>query len=112
MPSRLTLALAGAVLVLLAALYGTARWGFSQAAEADELARLNQGLTQEVQVLDERLRALPAELQRQRTKRKEAELALDQNPEWRVSAVPDAVADGLCARLRCAQVHPVPTPDS
>lgn len=110
MPSRLTLILGALVLALLASLYGAVRWGFSEAHKADQLQTEVSALAQEVKVLDDRLRAVPAELERQRKVRKEATSALDKNPEWRDAAVPAAVADGLCARIRCAQVHPVPTP--
>lgn len=110
MPSRLTLALGALCLGLILALYGSTRWGFSQAAAAAQLRAEVSALEAEVSVLDGRLRGVQAELNRQREKRKGAEHALEQNPEWRDAAVPDAVADGLCSRIRCSPAHPVPTP--
>lgn len=112
MPSRLTLVLSTLFISMLLITGLSIRWALSEAAAATQLQTQVDGLTQEVQVLDARLRALPAELQRQRDKRKEAGHALDQNPDWRDTAVPDAVADGLCKRLHCAPVRAVPTPGS
>jgi hypothetical protein len=110
-PSRLTLALGALVLCLSGALYGTVRWGLSEAAAATQLQTRVHALSTEVIVLDARLRGVQPELQRQRDERKEAGVALDQNPDWRTTAVPGAITDGLCRRLRCAPVHPVPTPN-
>jgi hypothetical protein len=110
MPSRLAMILSALLISLLLALGGALKWGLSQSRAATLAQGRVDALTIEVNVLDERLRALPAELQRQRTARAPAEKALDEVPDWRDSAVPKPVADGLCARLRCAPVHPVPTP--
>lgn len=112
MPSRLTIVLSVLLISLLLALAGALRWGLSESREAARLQGEVELLTAEVDVLDGRLRALPGELQRQRDARKGAEHALDQTPAWRDTAVPDAVTDGLCQRIRCAPVHPVPTPNS
>jgi len=101
MPSRLTVTLAGAVLLLLAALYGTARWGQEQAATASSLQDEVDALTVEVRVLDERLRAVPAELERQRKARRTADAALTEAHDWRATPVPVPVTDGLCSRIRC-----------
>lgn len=109
MPSRLTIVLSVLLVSLLCTLGLTLRWGVSQYAAATQLREDVKALTTERDVLDARLRALPAELQRQRDARKGAEHALNEDPTWRDSAVPKPVADGLCARLRCASVHPVPT---
>lgn len=110
MPSRLTLNLGAMVLSLLIVTGLSIRWALVEARTAEILRGEITDLQTEVRVLDERLRALPGELERQRELRKPVEKALNENPDWRDAVVPDAIADGLCARLRCAPVHPVPTP--
>lgn len=111
MPSRLTVVLSTLFISMLLITGLSIRWALSEAAVATQLQTQVDGLTDEVRVLDARLRAVPAEIERQRELRKPVEKALNANPDWRDTPVPDAVADGLCSRIRCAPVHPVPTPN-
>lgn len=101
MPSRLTLALALVCLVLAGLLYGSLRWGAQEAAAATQLQGKVTELEATQERLEQRLRGLQGELQRQRTARAPTEKALEQNPDWRDTAVPGAVSDGLCQRLKC-----------
>lgn len=101
MPSRLTLALGLVCLVLAGLLYGSLRWGAQEAAAATQLQGKVTELEATQERLEQRLRGLQGELQRQRTARVPVEKALDEVPEWGSAAVPPAVSDSLCQRLRC-----------
>lgn len=98
MPSRLTLALLGAlILAVLAAL-----WGWS-----DRAVYKAQAQTAEAKVA--RLEARIEGIQREAGKAQQAAQAaklkmqevLDAHPDWSRAAVPGPVADGLCGTLRC-----------
>jgi Tfp pilus assembly protein PilN len=101
MPSRLTVTLVGVVLALVLALALCTRWALQEARTATLLQGEVDALTTEVRVLDERLRAVPAELERQRKARRTADAALNEAHDWRATPVPVPVADGLCSRIRC-----------
>lgn len=98
---RARLVIAGLCLLSLliglsGALYG--RW---QHAEA-EAVRQDLATAQKANAaLSARLKAVPTELARQKEKRRDAEAAIQANPDWAAEPVPDAIADGLCKRLRC-----------
>lgn len=98
---RARLVIAGLCLLCLlvgvsGALYG--RWQHAEAeAVRQDLAAANRANT----ALRERLVAIPAEVLRQKEARRDADQAIQANPDWAAESVPDAVTDGLCKRLRC-----------
>lgn len=99
MRARLVIALLCALSILVGlsgGLYGRWQHAEAQAAQAyaDSLERSNKALRG-------RLGHIQTELQEQRNKRKEAEDALAANPSWANGAVPDAIHNGLCQRIRC-----------
>jgi len=77
-------------------LYG--RW---QHSEAEAVRKALESATAANKALRERLVAIPDEILRQKEARRDADQAIEANPDWAAEPVPDAVSDGLCKRLRC-----------
>jgi Tfp pilus assembly protein PilN len=77
-------------------LYG--RW---QHAEAEAVRQALDSANAANTALRDRLAGIPTEILRQKEARRDADKAIEANPNWAAEPVPDAVADGLCARLRC-----------
>lgn len=77
-------------------LYG--RW---QHAEAEAVRQALDAANAANTALRERLVSIPDEILRQKEARRDADQAIEANPDWAAEPVPDAVSDGLCKRLRC-----------
>lgn len=98
---RLAVAWGVFTLVLLFAVYALFKYGSHEAQKAAKLEQqvvVLQGARTELQ---QRLRGVQGELERQRTENKEVQNALKQNPTWRDGAVPPSVSAGLCNRVQC-----------
>lgn len=98
MPSRPVI-LALILLTLSTAVLG--RIALVQWRNASAMATYAEGLERSNKALRSRLLSIPAELERQRTARQEADRAIEDHPDWSRSPVPGPVTDGMCKRLRC-----------
>lgn len=77
-------------------LYG--RW---QHAEAEAVRQALDAANAANTALRDRLVGIPKEVLRQKEARRDADEAIQANPDWAAEPVPGAVSDGLCKRLRC-----------
>lgn len=107
--NRTTIAL---ILALLLALCGAA-WGWREAtrysalyAEAAQEVEDQKALTKLIQ---KSVQKADKDAARARLKLKEA---LDANPVWRDTPVPEPIRDSLCDTLKCVPARRVPAPGS
>lgn len=98
---RARLVIAGLCLLCLLVGVSGALYGRWQHAEAEAVRQALDSANRANTALRERLVAIPAEVLRQKEVRRDAEAAIQANPDWAAEPVPDAVSDGLCKRLRC-----------
>lgn len=87
-------------LLILLALSGSL-YGLWQRSEAQAARTYAEQLESSSAALRGRLTGIQPELQRQKEVRREADQAIQSNPDWATEPVPAAVSDGLCKRLRC-----------
>lgn len=100
--------------LLLALLIGAGWYGSAQHTRAVAAEGQADALAGQLEAATARTKAIQKAVQTVEAQRNEAQQklrkALDGNKEWADSPAPAAVSDELCKRLKCAGVHPVPTP--
>lgn len=98
---RARLVIAGLCLLCLLAGASGVLYGRWQHAEAEAVRQALDAANAANTALRDRLVSIPKEVLRQKEARREADAAIEANPDWAAEPVPGAVSDGLCKRLRC-----------
>lgn len=102
MPTRYKAMILGLILAYAAGATLAALWGWESRGQYKDQA---EALDVQLRASQEALRAMRTQVLRVEQKREAASADLKEGlnaaPDWRDSAVPGPVADGLCKHLRC-----------